>query len=164
MKEEDCEEICYVLTVSLIALSGFAIAQEKPTSEEARKVIDYYFHGKGKGVVPMEYKFCQEVSLKGENKNECVSEISANSVKKGQEAYLWMNFLVPAGEEAKILLQYSRNNMVRDTSNVSLGGATRYRTWKRIPTSTPGDWKVRLIQEMSDADVEVGQLQYSVVD
>lgn len=140
------------------------MAQEKPTPEEARKVINYYFHGKGQGVVPMEYKFCQEVSLKGENKNECMSEISANSLKKGQEAYLWMNFLVPAGEEAKILLQYSRNNMVRDTSNVALGGATRYRTWKRIPTATAGEWKVRLIQEMSNADVEVGQLQYSVVD
>jgi hypothetical protein len=147
-----------------MASAGCALAQDKPTSEEARKVIDYYFHGKGKGVVPMEYKFCREVSQKGENKNECVAEIAANSVKKGQEAYLWMNFLVPAGEEAKILLQYSRNDMVRDTSNVSLGGATRYRTWKRIPTSTPGDWKVRLVQEMSNADLEIGQLQYSVVD
>lgn len=152
------------LTAALLASWGLAIAQEKPTSEEARKVINYYFHGKGNGVVPMEYKFCNEVALKGENKNECVSEISANSVKKGQEAYLWMNFLVPAGEEAKILLQYSRNNMVRDTSNVSLGGATRYRTWKRIPTNSAGDWKVKLVQEMSNTDLEVGQLQYSVVD
>lgn len=152
------------LTVSLIASFGCAMAQDKPSSDEARKVIDYYFHGKGKGVVAMEYKFCGEVSQKGENKNECVSEIAANSVKKGQEAYIWMNFLVPAGDEAKILLQYSRNDMVRDTSNVSLGGATRYRTWKRIPTSTAGEWKVRLVQEMSDADLEIGQLKYSVVD
>jgi len=158
------KKFIYALTVSLLALSGFAMAQEKPTSEEARKVINYYFNGKGNGVVPMEYKFCSEVSLKGENKNECVSEISANSVKKGQEAYLWMNFLVPAGEEAKLLLQYSRNNMVRDTGNVSLGGATRYRTWKRIPTNSAGDWKVKLVQEMSNADLEVGELQYSVVD
>lgn len=158
------KKFAYALTITLLATSGVAVAQEKPTSEEARKVIDYYFNGKGQGVVPMEYKFCREVSLKGENKNECVAEIPANSLKKGQEAYLWMNFLVPAGEEAKILLQYSRNNMVRDTGNVSLGGATRYRTWKRIPTTTAGDWKVKLVQEMSNADLEVGQLQYSVVD
>ena len=158
------KHLLYALTVSLIASAGCAMAQDKPTSQEARKVIDYYFHGKGKGVVPMEYKFCQKISQKGENKNECVSEIAANAVKKGQEAYIWMNFLVPAGDEAKILLQYSRNEMVRDTSNVSLGGATRYRTWKKIPTSTAGEWKVRLVQEMSDSDLEIGQLKYSVVD
>ena len=158
------KKFVYALTVSLAASTGCAVAQEKPTSEEARKVVNYYFNGKGKGVVPMEYKFCQEVSLKGENKNECVAEITANSIKKGQEAYIWMNFLVPAGEQAKLLLQYSRNDMVRDTGNLTLGGATRYRTWKRIPTSKAGEWKVKLIQEMEASDMEVGQLQYSVVD
>jgi len=158
------KKIVCAFTVSLLSLPSLAMAQEKPTAEEARKVINYYFNGKGQGVVPMEYKFCQEVSLKGENKNECVSEFSAKSLKKGQEAYLWMNFLVPAGEDAKLLLQYSRNNMVRDTSNVSLGGATRYRIWKRIPTTTAGDWKIKLVQEMVNSDLEVGQLEYSVVD
>lgn len=148
----------------LLCQPALALAHDKPTPEEAQKVINYYFHGKGQGVVPMEYKFCRQVALKGENKNECVSEISAKALKKGQEAYLWMNFLVPAGEQAKLLLQYSRNNMVRDTSNFSLGGATRYRVWKRVPTTTAGDWKVKLVQEMEQADVEVGQLEYSVAD
>lgn len=157
-------KIVCVLTATLLSLPVLAGAHDKPTPDEAKKVINYYFHGKGQGVVPMEYKFCQQVSLKGESKNECVSEISANALKKGQEAYLWMNFLVPAGERAKLLLQYSRNNMVRDTSNFSLGGATRYRVWKRIPTTTAGSWKVKLVQEMEKADVEVGELEYSVAE
>lgn len=141
-----------------------AMSQDKPTPEEARKVINYYFNGKGQGVVPMEYKLCKQVSLKGEMKNECISEVSGNTIAKGEEAYLWMNFLVPAGEDSKILLQYTRNNKVRDTSNVSLGGATRYRTWKKIPTNTAGDWKVNVVQELDNADIDIGQLTFTVVE
>lgn len=140
------------------------MSQDKPTPEEARKVINYYFNGKGQGVIPMEFKLCKQVSIKGEMKNECISEISGNTIAKGEEAYLWMNFLVPAGEESKILLQYSRNNKVRDTSNVTLGGATRYRTWKKIPTSTAGNWKVSMIQELGNADIDIGQLKFSIVE
>lgn len=158
------KKITSALIVSLVSWTGLAVAQDKPTPEETKKVIDYFYNGKGQGVVPMEFKLCNEVSVKGENKNECVSVISSKTLEKGQEAYLWMKFLVPVDEEAKILLQYSRDEMVRDTANVSLGGAIRYRTWKRIPTSTIGKWKVNVVQEMSNSDVPVGQLEYSVVE
>lgn len=158
------KKIICALAVSSLCGPLAAIAQDKPTPQEARKVINYYFHGKGQGVVPMEFKLCKEISLKGETKNECVSEIPNKKVAKGEEAYLWMNFLVPAGEESKILVQYSRKDVVRDTSNVSLGGATRFRTWKKIPTTTPGNWKVSLVQEMDNSDVNIGQLEFSVID
>jgi hypothetical protein len=75
-----------------------------------------------------------------------------------------MNFLVPAGEESKILLQYSRKNKVRNTSNISLGGATRFRTWKKIPTATPGNWKVTLVQELENSDMDIGHLEFFVID
>jgi hypothetical protein len=154
----------YALAITLLGAPIASVAQDKPTPEETRKVINYYFKGKGQGVIPMEYKLCKEISQKGDMKNECVSEISDKKVMKGEEAYLWMNFLVPVGEESKILLQYSRKNKVRDTSNISLGGATRYRTWKKIPTTTAGKWKVQMIQEMDNADVDIGKLEFSVVD
>jgi hypothetical protein len=158
------KKIIYALTITSLCAPLTAIAQDKPTPDEARKVINYYFNGKGHGVVPMEYKLCKEISQKGDMKNECVSEISDKKISKGAEAYLWMNFLVPVGEESKILLQYSRKNKVRTTSNISLGGATRYRTWKKIPTATAGKWKVQMIQEMDNADIDIGQLEFSVVD
>ena len=155
-----------ICALAVTALFGplTAMAQEKPTPEEARKVINYYFNGKGQGVIPMAYKLCKEISQKGEMKNECVTEISDKAIAKGEEAYLWMSFLVPAGEESRILLQYSRKSKVRNTANITLGGATRYRTWKKIPTTTTGDWKVTLVQEMDNADVDIGQLKFSVVD
>ena len=158
------KKIIYVLAMSLFFMPMLSIAQDKPGSEEVKKVIDYYLYGGGKGVVPMEAKFCGEVALEGENKNECVSVLSAQSIMKNQEAYLWMNFMVPAGEQAKILLQYSRDNMVRDVDTIAISSSIRYRTWKRVPTNKAGTWNVMILQEMPKSDVEVVQLQYSVVD
>lgn len=158
------KNILFVLSIVPICAPLVAIAQDKPTPEETRKVVNYYFNGKGNGVIPMEFKLCKEISQKGESKNECVSEISNKKVAKGEEAYLWMNFLVPIGEQSKILLQYSRKDKVRNTSNVTLAGATRYRTWKKIPTATAGKWKVKMIQEMDNVDLDIGQLEFSVVD
>jgi hypothetical protein len=157
-------KILSALTITALCAPLAVIAQDKPTPEEARKVINYYFNGKGNGVVPMEYKLCKEISQKGDMKNECVSEITNKKIAKGEDAFLWMNFLVPVGEESKILLQYSRKSKVRNTSNISLGGATRYRTWKKIPTATAGSWKVKMIQELENADIDIGQLEFSVVD
>ncbi len=158
------KKIIAAVAVASLCAPFVTTAQDKPTPQEARKVISYYFNGKGMGVVPMEYQICKEISQKGEMKNECVSEISDKKIAKGEEAYIWMNFLVPVGEESKILLQYSRNNQVRNTSNISLGGATRYRTWKKIPTATPGKWKVNMIQEMGDKDMDIGQLEFVIVE
>ncbi len=158
------KKIMYVLAVTSLCGSMAAMAQEKPSPEEARKVINYYFNGKGQGVIPMEYKLCKEISKVGDAKNECVAEISNKTVAKGEEVYLWMNFLVPAGEKSKILLQYSRKGKVRNTSNISLGGATRFRTWKKIPTATAGNWKVTMVQELENSDMDIGHLEFFVID
>jgi hypothetical protein len=152
------------LAVTSFCFSSNAIAEGKPTPAEARKVINYYFNGKGQGAVPMDYKLCKEISQQGEMKNECVTVVPDNKVTKGEDVYLWMNFLVPAGEDSKILVQYSRNDKVRNTSNISLGGATRFRTWKKIPTGTAGDWQISMIQELENGDVDIGQMKFSVVD
>ena len=148
----------------LLCLPFGAMAQEKPTAAEVRKVIDYYYQGKGKGVVPMEYKLCQQIAEQGVNKNNCEVEIPGGKVKKGEDAYVWMKFLVPADDQAKILLQFSRDKLVRDTSNVTLTGATRYRTWKKLPTDTPGEWRINIVEEMSNGDEQIGQLEFSVVE
>lgn len=153
-------------TLALLALSLPVLvhAQDRPTPAEAKKVIEYYYHGKGKGVVPMAYQLCDQIHEQGEEKHNCKSTISDAKLKQGEEGYLWMNFLVPAGDEAKILLQFRRNGMVRKTSNVTLAGATRYRTWKRLPTDTPGEWQVNIIQEFENADMDIGKIDFSVVE
>ena len=77
---------------------------------------------------------------------------------------LWMSFLVPADDQASILVSFSRNERVRKTADVNLKGAIRYRTWKTIPTDKPGKWTVTIVQEMSDQDMELGTLEYTVTE
>lgn len=156
--------IIAALAATSICVSFTALAQDKPTPAEARKVINYYFNGKGQGAIPMEYKLCKEIAQQGEMKNECVAEIADKKVAKGEDAYLWMNFLVPAGEESKILVQYTRNAKVRNTSNITLGGATRFRTWKKVPTGTAGDWEINMIQELENGDMDIGGMKFTVVE
>ncbi len=153
-----------VLGVALAFAPVIGIAQEKPSPDEVKRVVDYYYNGKGQGAILVETKLCQKVSVQGDTKNECVTEIGDGAVGKGEEAFLWMNFLVPAGDEARILIQDSRLDKVRDTGSIALEGATRYRTWKKIPTSTIGDWKVNIVQEMEYSDLDVGQAEFSVVE
>ncbi len=112
----------------------------------------------------MERKLCQEIPEKGAEKYECKGEITDRRVKKGQKVFLWMNFLVPAGDQAEILLQFQRKDRVRRVLPVSLSGSPRYRTWKKIPTDKTGNWKVSFVQEMEDADLNLGEFEFSVFE
>ncbi len=157
------KKIC-ILALLLVFLPALIFAQDKPTPKEAKRVIDYYYNGKGRGAILMERKLCQEIPEKGAEKYECKGEITDRRVKKGQKVFLWMNFLVPAGDQAEILLQFKRKDRVRRVLPVSLSGAPRYRTWKEIPTDRTGNWKVSFVQETEDADLNLGEFEFSVFE
>ncbi len=153
-----------MLAMGVLLVANLATAQDKPTSEETRKVINYYYHGKGGGTVLMDHYLCQEIGQEGPDKNECLNKLNPSQIQKEQEAYLWMNFLVPMDASADIIVSFSRKGKVRRTASVKLSGATRFRTWKRIPTNKAGQWSVVIIQEMEDKDMEVGSLQYTIAE
>lgn len=156
------KRLSIVLMVSLLSFS-MAWAGEKPTSDEARKVIDYYFHGKGNGAILMDLSICEKVGLEeGPDKNECLDSVNPGQIQLGDELHLWMNFLVPLNDNADIILAFSRKGKVRRTANIKLAGATRYRTWKRIPTGKAGQWTVTILQELEDQDLELGKMQFTV--
>ena len=156
------KQLSIVLTVLLLAF-GMAWAEEKPTPDEARKVIDYYYGGKGKGAILMDISICEKVGQEeGPDKNECLDSVNPGQIQLGQELHLWMNFLVPLNDTADIIIAFSRKGKVRRTANIKLGGATRYRTWKRIPTDKAGQWTVSILQELEDQDLELGSMQFTV--
>lgn len=157
------QRLFIVLAVILLTF-GMATAQEKPTSDEARKVINYYYHGKGKGAILMDQNICEKIGQEdGADKNECVEKVNPSQIQVGQELYLWMNFLVPFDDSADIIITFSRKGKVRRTSNLKLAGATRYRTWKKIPTDKAGQWTVYILQELDDQDLELGSMQFTVI-
>lgn len=152
-----------ILIMVVFLAFGTALAQERPTTEEARKVIDYYYHGKGGGAVLVDLQICDGIGQEeGPQKNECLNKLNPGQVQLGQELHVWMNFLVPVDDTADIIVSFSRKGKVRRTANVKLTGATRFRTWKRIPTGKAGQWTLSIIQELADKDIELGSLQYNV--
>jgi hypothetical protein len=148
----------------LLWLPAIIWAQEKPTPMEAKKVVDYYYQGKGQGAILVAHKLCTQIYEEGTLKYECQEEITGGQIQKDREVYLWMNYLVPTGDKADIIIQYKRNNKVRSVSDFELPGSLRYRIWKKIPTDKIGDWQVDIIQELEDADINLGDLKYSVTE
>lgn len=150
-----------LLAVAMLCVTPCS-AQERPTSEEARKVITYYFEGQGSGAVLMDQQLCQEIGQEGPDKNQCLSTIDPGQITQGQELFLWMSFLVPTEDSADIIVTFSRREKVRRTASVKLTSATRFRTWKKIPTNKSGEWTISVMQEMEDKDLALGSLQYTV--
>ena len=146
----------------LLCLPAIILAQEKPTPAEAQKVIQYYYQGIGQGAVLMAHKLCAQIYEEGPLKFECQEEITGEQIQKDQEVFLWMNYLVPTGDKTDMIIHYKRNNKVRSVSNFELPGALRYRIWKKIPTDKIGDWQISIMQELPDADLSLGELQYTV--
>jgi hypothetical protein len=157
------KRLCIIL-LAIMGLPIFAGAADKPAPQQALDVVNYYFNGKGQGVLLMEYRICSEIATEGEDKNDCRQSSDAAAIPLGEEAFLWMNFLVPTDEQASILVSFSWNDRVRKTAEVNLKGAIRYRTWKKIPTNKPGRWTVTILQEMPDQDMELGLLEYTVTE
>ena len=153
----------YFLLVVLIGLSSQTVAaQDRPSAEEARKVVDYYYNGQGRGVILADHFLCTEVALEGEAKNDCRLRHELPAVAQGAEMLLWMNFLVPSGDDAEILMLFSRNGRVRSTAQIAVKGAVRYRTWKKIPTAKAGEWQVTILQELGEEDLELTTFSYRV--
>ena len=114
-----------LLVCLLLWLPASILAQEKPSAAEAKKVIDYFYQGKGQGAILMAHKLCTKIYEEGPLKYECQEEITGGQIKKDREVYLWMNYLVPTGDKANIIIQYKRNNMVRSVSDFELPGSLR---------------------------------------
>ena len=148
----------------LLWLPSILLAQEKPAAVEAKKVVDYFYQKKGQGAILMAHKLCAQVYEEGPLKYECQEEITGGQIQKDREVFLWMNYLVPTGDTADIIIHFKRNNKVRSVSSFALPGSLRYRIWKKIPTDKIGDWQVEIIQELEDADLNLGDLQYAVTE
>lgn len=150
-----------MLAVWLLVLPLTGMAAEKPEPAEVMKVVDYYFNGAGGGAVLTEAFLCREVSQEADDKNECAQRVEG-PLDEGQEAYVWMNFLVPVNEEPNIIISFERKEKVRSVVEVKLKSAVRYRTWARIPTGKAGAWTVHILQEMENQDIAFADLTYEV--
>ncbi len=154
-------------SVALGLILGFApvlsLAADKPTPDEARKVIDYYYHGKGMGPVLMETKICRDIQREGDEKNECAGDVTGQALKKGESAYVWMAYMAPSGGEPQnVIVQYEINGVTRAVKNAQFTGLLRGRNWQKYTFDKAGTWKIKIIHDTGSGSEELGAREVTV--
>jgi hypothetical protein len=134
-----------------------AFADTKPAPEEVKRVLDYYYHGKGLGPVLLESKVCRDVQREGDEKSECSGDITSQAVKKGEAVYLWMAYMTPLGDEPQnIIVQFENGGVTRIVKNLQVTGQLRYRTWLKVTFDKAGPWKVKIAHDTGASAVALG--------
>lgn len=136
----------------------------RPSPEEAKKVLDYYYHGQGMEPVMLESKICRDVQREGEEKNECAGDLTGQPVKKGDSVYVWMAFMAPNGAEAQnVMVQFEVNGVTRSVKNVQVAGQLRSRTWLKTTFDKVGIWKIKIVHDAAGSSaVELGTREVTV--
>jgi hypothetical protein len=145
-----------------VAWGSVALAQEAakvPTSEEARRVVEYYLKGQGQGPVLLDARLCAEVAKEGEDKFECIEEVPAEGVKANSRVLVWQAYLLPQGDSVEdIMVQVKHGEVVRETKDVKVSGGLRNRSWPNVRLNKAGDWTITILrgdQVLKQFDVKV---------
>ena len=131
----------------ILVLSFISIAmlwgQTKPSSDEAKAFIDFYYNGQGAGVVLADMKICREVV-----ENECSGEVAIDSRKKNEKYVLWMMYVVPKDDKIEgLIIQFNQGGLTRFTREASVSGSVRYRTWRSFKLNQTGVWEIKVLQD-----------------
>lgn len=152
------------LLLFALALALFpctAAAQDAPTADEAKKVIDYYYGGDG--AVLASIQVCKDVPNTGDRQYECVNEVQPSDLLAGETYDLRMVYLVPREQQLDdIFVQYNRGGITRSTDEVSVSGSIRYRTWKTFSLDTAGSWTIKVLRDAPDGVQTLRELQVTV--
>ncbi|MFA0465410.1 hypothetical protein AB4524_00730 [Vibrio breoganii] len=101
-----------------------------------------------------DFKLCESIIKQGPEKNNCEKEIDPNNVVVGDNALVWMAYLVPKGESVdNILVQSSMNGLTRESHQVKVEGSIRYRTWKPVTFTKAGQWQVTVIEDADQVNL-----------
>ena len=132
-----------------------------PSSDEAFKVVSYYYDGKDSGPVLLKTMPCLKVDegKTSKTRNECVKPIDS-SVPKGSRVSLWSAWLVPVGGKYDdVSVQFLLDGVVRETRDLSLSTESpRMRTWSTSTLSKPGKWEIKVTRagkELSTSSITV---------
>lgn len=152
-----------VLGMVLGLAPALSIAGDKPTPEEARKVIDFNYHGKGKGIVLAQTKVCHDIQRDGDDKNECSGDITGQTVKKGEVVYIWLMFMAPDGQEAQNAnVEFEQNGASRTVKKVQVPGQLRSRSWLKYSFDKAGAWKVKIAHDTGSSADPLGSIDINV--
>lgn len=150
-----------------LAAAGFmntAIANERPSSEAIKDVVNYYFQDESAEPILADMKICSEIHKSGAEKYNCSGELDKNNLPKGENVYVWMNYLVPKGQKAQLLMQVNHSGITRSTHNFEVAGGIRYRVWKQIRLNKSGEWNLPILLDSETGITELTTLDIQVID
>ncbi|MDH5694680.1 MAG: hypothetical protein OEZ47_16410 [Gammaproteobacteria bacterium] len=140
-----------------------ASAIEMPSTEEVKKVMDFYYEGNGMGVVLLEAQVCHGTVQAGPKKHECAGPIGMNPIQEGQEIVFWTSFFVPKdSENENIMISFENGGFPKFLKQMSVKGATRYRNWVKVKPNSDGEWTARIIHEGKDDSTQLGTVIFNV--
>ena len=157
-------KIAATLSICTLVLltQSFSHADAPPSAEEVRKVSRYFYSDNATRPVLADYKLCKGIQRDGVDKNNCTQEVPGDTLEPGQSLYLWMNFMLPKGEQGKVLVQLNHSGVTRDTRVMPIEGSMRYRTWRKIRLLRPGDWELPVYYENDGGIEEVDRINLHV--
>ncbi|MBL4868853.1 MAG: hypothetical protein JKY67_21015, partial [Pseudomonadales bacterium] len=132
-----------------------------PSQPSINTVVNYYYGDNARPILA-EYKLCGDVGDRGELKNQCIDELDVNNIELNKPLYVWMNYLVPKGSSAELLLHYNHNGITRDASTLKVSGSIRHRTWKKVKLSRPGNWEIPIYVEQDGQYSELDRMHIQV--
>jgi len=148
-----------VAVASLGASAAFASAG-KPSSAEARRVIEYYYTGKAEGPLLVDSVLCLKVDTAegSASRHNCV-EKAGETVPNGTSVAVWTMWMVPSGGSYDdVMIQFLHDGVTRSTMDLPLTSSVRYRTYRRMALSKAGNWEVKVMrgaEELSKHTVTV---------
>ncbi len=140
-----------------LAVAATAFAQEAapaapaappPPADEIKRVLDYQENGKDRGPALLDIVPCTKVdNTKGSaTAFTCVEPITG-PVKKGTTVNAWTQWFCPKGGKYEdISFQWVHEGQIRHTTDVTIEGLARTRTWRALTLGKPGKWQVKVLR------------------
>ena len=140
-----------VVSLSFVAFF-FAVSlagAERPTPDEVRRVIEYYYGTEKTRPVLLQIKLCRDFERSGKDKFECVGELSRPEIDYGKDFFVWLNFFWNKGQSYDVIVNFSLKGVSRRTYNYTLpdNGSIRYRVPLEFPANRKGDWTVSVFHD-----------------
>lgn len=144
------------IAISAVLLSaGLTFAEDAaapssppPSSDEIKRVLDYQDNGKDRGPALLDLVACNKVDqAKGSATIfTCLEPITA-PVKKGTLVNAWTQWFCPKGGKYEdVAIQWLFEGQVRSTSDLTVEGLARTRTWRAQTLSKAGKWTIKVLR------------------
>jgi hypothetical protein len=153
-------DVVRAVILGVLAVGSVAFAQDsepvpaepaqvaRPAPEAVKSTWDFFYKGKGGGVVLADAKVCLEVGKEGETKGECTKDLPAEGVKEKTSVLVWQAYIIPQGDTIEdLMVQLKQGDVVRETKDVKVKGESiRTRTWSSVRLPKAGSWTISVIR------------------